>query len=231
MTLMTVPREAAHPGAHPVQRGELERARRIVAGDVVALEELVDELHPVLQRIARQHVRDDTLAEEVVQDTWMAVLAGLPAFEGRASLKTWVLRVMRFRAVSNLRREQRTVPLSSFRTPIHCGEDVPPEPELPGHRYWMQPQRDWRDDGAESRTERSRALALVFAELERLPRRQREVVRLRDVEGWSASEVCDELGLSEANQRVLLHRGRGRLRDALSSRTGWGTAQACAAAS
>lgn len=188
-------------------------------GDERAFEELVEAHHSRMVRLARVYVGSDALADEVVQDVWSAVVKGIDRFEGRSSLKTWLFSIVKNRASSTFSRERRSVPLSSLDS--GDGETGPTvaadrffsssDPSLDGE--WAAPPRPWEDAGRrllslELRGELRRALA-------DLPRRQQVVVGLRDVEGLDAAEVCDLLEVSEANQRVLLHRGRARLRQAL----------------
>lgn len=197
--------------------------RRLLAalrsGDERAFGELVEAHHAGMVRLAKVYVGSEALAEEVVQDTWSAVVKGIDRFEGRSSLKTWLFRIVKNRASSTFSRERRSVPLSSLES--FDGETGPTvtadrffvsdDPALNGE--WAAPPRPWEDAGRrlvslELREELRRALA-------DLPRRQQLVVSLRDVDGLGAEEVCELLDLSEANQRVLLHRGRARLRQAL----------------
>jgi RNA polymerase sigma-70 factor, ECF subfamily len=144
------------------------------------------------------------VAEEVVQDTWLAVLRGLDGFEGRSSLKTWVFRILVNRARTTGSREQRSVPVAD------------PEPVVDPARFdasgsWADPPEHWME-AAEDRMAAGKLADRIRAWIDELPARQRRVVLLRDVEGMSSEEVCTVLDLSEVNQRVLLHRGRSRLR-------------------
>jgi RNA polymerase sigma-70 factor (ECF subfamily) len=189
-------------------------------GDEAAFVPLVDELHGLMLRMARVYVGDRSVAEEVVQDAWVGVLQQLGRFEGRSSLKTWILRILTNQAKSRAVRERRTVPFSVL---TGCGEEFP-EPGvdldrfLPaGHRWaghWASPPRSWRALPEELLLS-SETMAEVERAVDRLPATQRAVLVLRDVEGLRAAEVCELLGLTEGNQRVLLHRGRSRVRGAL----------------
>jgi RNA polymerase sigma-70 factor, ECF subfamily len=185
-------------------------------GDEAAFTWLVDEYGPTLLRVARMYVPTAAVAEEVVQETWIGVLEGIDRFEGRSSLKTWIFRILVNRARTRAVREQRTVPVSSI------GE--PEEAAVSGDRFWdsghqwaghwSHPPSPWSDLPADR---------VVGAEIRRiidetvgvLPANQRAVVTLRDIHSWTSGEVCDLLGVSEGNQRVLLHRGRSRVRSAL----------------
>ena len=174
------------------------------AGDEAAFARVVDRHHATMVRVARTFVATDATAEEVAQDTWLAVLRQLDRFEARASLKTWIFRILVNRSRTRGVRERRSVPFSS------CGS---PDDESVGERTaatrpWCDPQR--RLGALECRD-------ALRAALRELPARQRAVVTLRDVEGLCAEEVCDLLGVSVGNQRLLLHRGRVRLRDELAA--------------
>ena len=170
-------------------------------------------------RVAMVHVGNRAVAEEVAQDAWVGVLAQLDRFEGRSSLRTWVLRIVANRARTRAVRERRTLPFSSLDGQEEPGPPaVEPERFLPaGHRWaghWASPPRSWSDLpeerllSAETRAEVERAVEL-------LPPAQRAVITLRDVEQMTAVETCQLLGLTEGNQRVLLHRARSGVRRAL----------------
>ena len=186
-------------------------------GDEAMFTELVNAYSASLLRLAQDFVRTPSVAEEVVQETWLAVLSGIDRFEGRASLKTWVYRILVNKAKTRGVREARTVPFSALAS--DDDERAVPEERFrgaddqwPGH--WASPPRGL-DTVPEERLLAGEARARIAAALETLPDSQRVVVTLRDVAGWNSDEVCDELGLSEGNQRVLLHRGRAKLRAAL----------------
>jgi RNA polymerase sigma-70 factor (ECF subfamily) len=191
--------------------------------DESAFADLVHRYQPLMLRVAQTYVRTPAVAEEVVQETWLAVLAGIDRFEGRASLKTWILRILTNRAKTRGAREARSVPFSCL-----AGEDVgadeaavdadrflgPDHPQFPGH--WAAAPTDWRTV-PEDRLLGREAREQIKAAIGELPPRQQQVIVLRDVEGWSSEEVCAALVLSEGNQRVLLHRARGRVRRALEA--------------
>jgi RNA polymerase sigma-70 factor, ECF subfamily len=192
---------------------------RLRAGDETAFRELVTRHDRAMKRVALTFVRSPSVADEVVQDTWLAVSKGLERFEGRSSLKTWIFRILANRAQSRGAREQRTTPFSSLASPDdEDGPTVDPDRFLPsGHAaagYWsMTPSRFF--ELPEDRLLAAETTALVASAIEQLPQRQRQVIRLRDVEGWDAEEVCACLELSQANQRVLLHRARSAVRGRL----------------
>jgi RNA polymerase sigma-70 factor, ECF subfamily len=193
------------------------------AGDEAAFAWLLDRYHGPLHRTARFYVATDAHADEVVQETWMAVLSGIGGFERRSSLKTWLYRILMNIARTRGVKESRTVPFSSATGAMDDGAErtfdpdrfrPPTDPDWPGH--WASLPRDWEHQ-PETRLLASETLALVGATIETLPPAQREVLTLRDVDGWSSVEVCNALGLTETNQRVLLHRGRAKVRRALES--------------
>jgi RNA polymerase sigma-70 factor, ECF subfamily len=187
------------------------------AGDQAAFCEVVSGYHPAMMRLARFHVSSRAVAEEVVQETWLAVLKGLDRFEGRSSFKTWVFTILANQARTRGVREHRTVPFSSLeadeQTPGVPGDRFrPPTDHWPGH--WSEPPTPWTDVPS-ARLESKETRELVADAIRSLPPAQRDVIALRDVEGWSAEEVCSVLGLSDGNQRVLLHRARGKVRSVL----------------
>ena len=192
------------------------------AGDEAAFVALVRGMHALLHRTAMTYVPSRAVADEVVQETWLAVVEGLDRFEGRSSLRTWIFRIAANIARSRGGREGRCRPFSS----LGAGADRPavdPDRFLPvGHTAW--PGR-WAYPPAAWETPEDRLLAretrdVIRAAIDRLPASQRLVVTLRDVEGWDAAEACAALEISAANQRVLLHRARARVRDALEAHLG-----------
>jgi RNA polymerase sigma-70 factor (ECF subfamily) len=194
---------------------DLELLARLRGGDEAAFVTLVDRYHTPLLRLASTFVPNQAVAEEVVQDTWLGVVRGIHRFEGRSSLKTWLFRILVNRARSAGVRERRHTPVDPERTP-----SVPPERFGPGGQ-WVDPPVPWTDE-AEDRIVAARLAERITAHLGALPESQRQVLVLRDFEGLSAPEVCDLLGLTETNQRVLLHRGRSRIRGLLEAELGKG---------
>src|SRR5919205_1849520 len=186
------------------------------AGDEDASATLVMRYHASLKRVARAYVSTDAVAEEVVQETWLAVIAGLERFEQRASLKTWVFHILANQAKTRGARERRTVPFASLARADEDERVVPAErfqrenDAWPGH--WASPPRPWADP--ERRLASLEAREHLRAAIAALPVTQQAVITLRDVEGLEAQEVCELLNLSAGNQRVLLHRARGRVRAA-----------------
>ena len=186
-------------------------------GDSEAFEALVSELTPGLRGLAQTYVTN-ALAEEVVQETWAAVVKSLDSFEGRSSLKTWIYRIMLNKVRTLAGREARIVPFAA----LGLGDDgVSPsvEPERFGDRLltggdWVIPPTPWSDTPSEE-LENDEVLDLVRDAIAELPGSQREVVELSDVQQLPPAVVCDALGISAVNQRVLLHRGRASVRNKL----------------
>jgi|GEM_PF-149004 len=200
--------------------------RALCEGSESAFEALLDRYHSPMLRLAQVFVRTRDDAEEVVQDTWLAVLSGIGRFQGRSSLKTWLFRILVYRARTHAKREARTTPFSSLPATAAGSfderslEDGLPDPRGAG----SGPPHPWRVESPADGPEESLLSAELRTRIEEaireLPQRQQEVITLRDVEGWTAGEVCDLLKISEANQRVLLHRARVRVRRALASYLG-----------
>jgi RNA polymerase sigma-70 factor (ECF subfamily) len=187
-------------------------------GDETAFVALVTEHHASLKRVARMYVASEAVAEEVVQETWLAVVKGLPRFEGRSSLKTWIFHILANQAKTRGERERRSVPFAALTgAPDEEGPSVDPDrfrPDgdaWPGH--WAAPPCAWEDP--ERRLGSLEARALLRAAIDELPPVQQAVIALRDVEGVSAEEVCDLLDITAVNQRVILHRARSRVRSVL----------------
>lgn len=186
--------------------------RGVRSGDERAFGALVDRYHGSMIRLALSFVPSRAVAEEVAQDTWLAVLRGLGAFEGRSSLKTWLFSILVNRARTTGVREARSTPVADA-GPVVDASRFGPSGE------WSEPPEHWIEE-AESRVDAEKLRHLLRAAIDALPARQREIVLLRDVEGLTSAEACEVLAISEANQRVLLHRGRGKLRQAIESALG-----------
>lgn len=195
---------------------EQELVAALKEGDEAAFAALVDRYHASLVRLARMYVRDRSVAEEVAQETWLAVLNGIDRFEGRSSLKTWLFRILTNRAKTRGEREARSVPFSS----IGDADEPAVDPdrfqgsgdEHPGG--WKQFPTPWEGD-PEERLLAGEARALILDTIEGLPPNQRAVITLRDIEGFDPDDVCNVLDVSDTNQRVLLHRARSKVRRAL----------------
>jgi RNA polymerase sigma-70 factor (ECF subfamily) len=201
-----------------VAAGEACVVAALRRGEEAAFVRLVDNLSPAMLRVAQTYVPSRTVAEEVVQETWTAVLEGLDRFQQRSSLRTWVFSILANIAKTRGVRERRTVPFSSA-FPEETGPTVDPgrflpddDPEWPHH--WATPPRRWEQP--ESALLSSEIRTRLAAAMQGLPPRQRAVVSLRDVHGYGTDEVCRLMDISPANQRVLLHRARGRMRHVLA---------------
>jgi len=192
-------------------------------GDEQAFEQLIDRYHRSLVRIATLFVRDNDIAEEVAQETWIGVLRGLESFAGRSSFRTWLFGILANQARRRGERERRFIPFSALARPPEAEAEpaVDPDRFLPeGHQWaghWAAPPAPW-PDLPEERYLSTEICAEIDQAIAVLPPNQRAVITLRDIEGWEAGEVCNALTLSETNQRVLLHRARSRVRGALALR-------------
>lgn len=195
-------------------------------GDEEAFAQLVEAYSPSLLRLAALYVSGRAAAEDVVQETWVAVLNGLGRFEGRSALKTWIFRILVNIAKTRAQREARTIPFSAIATLDAEGDEPAVEPDrfvtpegYAGHGYWSAAPASW-EDVPDERLLAIEARERIDGAIAALPPSQREVITLRDVEGWPSDEVCNLLAISETNQRVLLHRARSRVRRALEAYLG-----------
>ena len=196
---------------------EHELVQRLREGDEMAFAELIDRYGAMMLRVAQMYVRDRATAEEVVQETWLAVLNGIDRFEERSSLKTWLFRILTKRAKTRGQRDGRMVPFSAL---SGAGADadepsVDPDrflgPDSPHPGAWAAPPVPW----PEERLLERETLGVIEMAIDDLPEAQRDVILLRDVDGWTPMEVSDVLGITDGNQRVLLHRARSKVRAAL----------------
>jgi RNA polymerase sigma-70 factor (ECF subfamily) len=199
---------------------DLRLVEALRSGNESAFVSLVNMYHASMLRLAMIFVPSEAVAEEVVQETWMGVLHGLDRFEGRSSLKTWIFRILTNRAKTRAQREGRSVSFSSlpeFSTELHersieqerfYGTDH----QFPGS--WVSFPQSW-EEIPEERILSQETMKRIQEAIDTLPIGQREVITLRDIEGCTSAEACDLLGVSEANQRVLLHRARCKVRRAL----------------
>lgn len=189
--------------------------RRLLDGDESAFTELVMRYHGRLLRLARVFVSERSVAEEVVQDTWVGVMSGLGTFEGRSTLKTWIFRILVNRAKTRGVREKRTTPFSALPDRGDSGEPTVPPASFRADGKWEQAPQRWDDDTPEKLVVQQETMALLKRAIDALPTNQRAVVTLHDVEGLHSKEICDLLEISDGNLRVLLHRGRSEIRRAL----------------
>ena len=192
---------------------DTELLARLRAGDEGAFVALVEQYHTSMVRLASTFVPNRAVAEEVAQDAWLGVLRGLDSFEGRASLRTWLFRILVNRARSTGVREHRSVPAAMVDEPA-----VDPR-RFASDGHWVEPPVPWTEE-VESRLAAADTVERIRTLIEELPPLQRQVITLRDMEGLGAGEVCDILQISEGNQRVLLHRARSRVRRILADELG-----------
>ncbi|HEY7946895.1 MAG TPA: RNA polymerase sigma factor [Acidimicrobiales bacterium] len=185
---------------------------RLRAGDVDAFVAFVRRHNGSMLRIARSLVPNPAVAEEIVQDTWMAIVRGISQFEGRSSLRSWLIAILVNRARSTGAREYRTVPVAPQEATVDASRF-----DEGGH--WISPPQHFTQD-VEDRVSAGGLSKRIRLSLDELPVRQRQVVTLRDVEGLTSKEVCELLEITEGNQRILLHRGRSRLREELEAEFG-----------
>lgn len=201
-------------------RADAELIPALLRGDEAAFAELVQRYQAALLGVARLHVADAGLAEEVVQETWVGVIRGIGRFEGRSSLKTWIFHILLNQARRRGARERRVIPFSALVSAETESPDPavdpdrfrPPDAAWPGH--WSSPPPAWQHV-PEDFVLHGETQAYLRDAIDHLPPAQRTVIGLRDLEGWSAEEVCNILDISDSNQRVLLHRARSKVRGAL----------------
>jgi len=194
---------------------DLRAVEALCRGDKAGLVVLHDRYHASMVRLARRYVPDQAAAEEVAQDTWLEVLRGIGRFEARCAPKTWVFRILTNRAKTRGTRDRRCVPFSALdgqgEGASESGGDV--DRFSRGGHWSSQPASP--DDRPEERLLSAETRTRILAAVAALPPAQRNVITLRDIKGWGANEVCAALGISAANQRVLLHRARVKVRHAL----------------
>jgi len=193
---------------------------RLRAGDRSAFAALVGRHAGALLRVASSLVRDHSVAEEVVQETWMGVLTGIDAFEGRSSLRTWLFQILVNKARTRFAREGRTVPFSALSGP-GSGDGPALDPaRFDGQEGWREPPESWTGEDPERLAIEAETRAAIEAGIEQLPDAQRAVMTLRDIEGLETEEICNLLSITVTNQRVLLHRARAKVRQALERHLG-----------
>jgi RNA polymerase sigma-70 factor (ECF subfamily) len=194
-----------------------ELVKRLRDGDESAFVELIDRYGATMLRVAQMYVRDRGTAEEVVQETWLAVLNGIDRFEERSSLKTWLFRILTNRAKTRGQRDGRMVPFSALEGAGNEADEpsVDPDrflgPDSPHPGAWAAPPVAWPQE----KLLEGETLNVIEMAIDMLPEAQREVILLRDVDGWTPMEVSEVLEITDGNQRVLLHRARSKVRAAL----------------
>ena len=189
------------------------------AGDEAVFTSLVEQYHASLVRLAHLFVRDGAMAEELAQETWLAVLQGLNNFEGRSSLKTWIFTILTNKAKTRGKREKRSVAFSDLDDPASNSPTVAPDrfrdaSEGMWEGHWVNGPTPWRDIPEDSHLY-NETMQVILRSIDTLPETQRAVITLHDVHELQSNEVCNILGISETNQRVLLHRARAKVRQAL----------------
>jgi RNA polymerase sigma-70 factor (ECF subfamily) len=191
------------------------------SGDESAFVWLVEQYHTSLVRLARMFVQDEPTAEELVQETWLAVLRGLEKFERRSSLKTWIFTILTNKAKTRGQREKRTLSFSDLDDSASDSPTVDPDRFRPASEgiwegHWWNGPTPWREFPEDSMLY-SESMKIILRSIDTLPETQRAVITLRDIHELSSDEVCNVLNISETNQRVLLHRARARVRQALEN--------------
>ncbi len=194
----------ARPPTAQTGTDEADLLRRLRAGDEDAFASLVERHHAAMVRVALAYVPTRAVAEEVAQEAWLGLLRGLDSFEGRSSVRTWLFRIVVNRAISTGVRERAHVP-------VELSELDTSDARFTPDGAWVTPPTHWADEAVE-RLAAPEVAQRVRDAIQQLPPQQREVVTLRDVDGLSSTEVCSVLGITQGNQRVLLHRGRERVR-------------------
>lgn len=199
---------------------EADLLERLRARDERAFTQLVREWSPSMLRVVRMYVSDKAAAEEVVQEAWLGVLQGIDSFEGRSSLKTWVFRILVNRALTRGVRESRSVPFAALAVDEATGEEASVDPSrFTRDGGWASAPRRW-DDSPELALRSEETLRVARDAIALLPPMQRLVILMRDLEGFGSDETCNALEISETNQRVLLHRARAKVRQALEKHFG-----------
>jgi RNA polymerase sigma-70 factor, ECF subfamily len=209
-----LPRGPPEGPAPPADEPDL--VERLRAGDRAAFADAIDRHAGALLRLARSFLTSEAVAEEVVQDTWLAALDGLDGFEGRSSLRTWLFTILANKARNRAVREARSVPWSALDGDEQDGPAVDPE-RFQADGHWKEVPGPWTEEDPERLAQGAETRTAIEAAIASLPRLQRSVITLRDVEGLGAEEICALLAITLTNQRVLLHRARSRVRQALES--------------
>lgn len=191
---------------------DAELLGRLRGGDEDAFVMLARKYRPAMLSVALSYAPSMAVAEEVVQDAWVGVLRGISRFERRSTFRTWLFRIVVNRAISAATREHRSVPVDDMQPVVDASRFDPAG-------NWAVPPELWADQ-VEDRLTAAKMAARILTALDELPPRQRQVVTLRDVQGLGSAEVCTALDISPGSQRVLLHRGRSRLRQVIESEFG-----------
>ncbi len=195
------------PEPQPAGRSDLQLVARLQAGEEAAFRHLVEQQSPALLRLARLYVSNAAVAEEVVQEAWLAVIGALGEFQGRCSLKTWLFSIVANRAKTRGVREGRYVEL----------ESKPETSQFADNGRWSNAPSAWGTESPEKLLLQAEAMGVIESAVAALPIGQRLAITLRDIEGLSSEEACNVLEVTETNQRVLLHRARLAVRSRLDA--------------
>jgi len=203
--------------------GEMALIEALRSGDESAFRHLFRTLNATLLRVARNYAQTDAVAEEIVQETWIGVVTGIDRFEARSSLRTWIFRIMVNIARTRASREARSIPFASAGPPGPEREPLDPDRFFPNDHslyagHWRLGPAPW--GVPEERLMAGETRETILAAIDELPPNQREVIVLRDIGGWPAGDVCNALGITETNGRVLLHRARAKVRAAVEGLLG-----------
>lgn len=193
------------------------------AGDEGVFAGLVTALNATLLRLAGTYAPSAAVAEEIVQETWIGVITGIERFEGRSSLRTWIVQILINIARTRSKKEARSIPFASAGAPGPEGEPLDPDRFFPADHslyagHWRMGPAPWGIP--EERLLAGEAREAILSAIDALPPSQREVITLRDIGGWASDEVCNALGITETNGRVLLHRARAKVRAAVEDLLG-----------
>jgi RNA polymerase sigma-70 factor (ECF subfamily) len=213
---MNRPAPAQRTAAPPPPQDEAELVRRLKSGDRQAFAALVALHGGGLLRLAMTFMKDKSLAQEIVQDTWLAALDGIETFEGRSALRTWLFHITANKARTRLSREGRSVPFSSLTSTDDDDAGVSPD-RFDQRGMWKDPPGPWSEENPERLAQGAQTRAVIEQAIAQLPDSQRAVITLRDIEELDPDEICGLLGITLNNQRVLLHRARTKVRMTLEA--------------
>jgi len=204
----------------PAEFDDPEFLARLRQGDSAAYRVLVRRFHASLVRFAASIIGSHAQAEEIVQDSWLAVYSGVGRFEGRSSLVTWIFSIVVNRARTRVSREGRLVGLGALMEGTQPGERGVPFTEFKPDGHWVEVPKLWDELNPERIVGGRQLWDHVQRVIDILPAGQRAVILLRDMEGRDAEETCSLLEISPENQRVLLHRARSRIRQEIDTLIG-----------
>ncbi len=205
----------ASPNPATTPTDEHELVERLRAGDRTAFAAVVTRHAGALLRFATTFVKDRPLAEEVLQDAWVAALEHLDNFEGRSALRTWLFHIVANKARTRLAREGRSTPFSALGAPDDAHEPAVSPDRFDQRGMWKEPPGPWSEENPERLAQGVETRAVIERAIAELPEAQRAVITLRDIEEMETEEICNLLGVTVSNQRVLLHRARSKVRQAL----------------